>query len=76
MDEYEKNRDAEQGQLFLATIGNYSSSGCTLIFDGQTAATTKRYRYIYTGSSNYLTSGRRVVVAKIGGSFVILGRLN
>lgn len=57
--------------LLLAKVGNYISGvGATLIFDGQTAATTKRYKRLSTYTPS---SGARVLVAKIGGSYVILG---
>lgn len=57
--------------LLLAKVGTYTSgAGATLIFDGQTAATTKQYKHLspYTPEA-----GARVLVAKIGGSYVILG---
>lgn len=60
-----------ESDLFLATVGTYSSgSGATLIFDGQSQATTKRYKRLSTYTP---TAGARVLVAKIGGSYVILG---
>lgn len=60
-------------ELLLATVGNYNSStGTTLIFDGAETATTKRYKRV--GSSS-LTAGSRVLVAKISGTYLILGRI-
>ena len=57
--------------LMLAKVGSYTSgAGTTLIFDGQTAATTKRFKRLSTYTP---TAGARVLVAKIGGSYVILG---
>lgn len=57
--------------LLLAKVGSYTSgSGITLIFDGQTAATTKRFKRLSTYTPS---AGARVLVAKIGGSYVILG---
>lgn len=62
---------AEPCSLMMATVGNYSSSlGATLIFDGSTEATTKRYKRLSTYTP---TAGARVLVAKISGSHVILG---
>lgn len=60
-------------KLLLATVGDYNSStGTTLIFDGTDTATTKRYKRV--GSSS-LTAGSRVLVAKISGTYLILGQI-
>ena len=59
--------------LFIATVGNYSSSlGSTLILPGETEPTTKRYKRLGSGS---LTAGARVLVAKVSGTYVILGHI-
>ena len=61
-------------ELRLATIDSYSSSsGSTLIFDGETTATTKRYKKLSNAS---LGNGYRVLVPKISGTYIILGRVN
>lgn len=60
-------------ELRLATIANYNSTtGSTLIFDGETEPTTKRYKrlYSYSGAANH-----RVLVAKVSGTYIILGRV-
>lgn len=63
-----------ENPLSLATIGAWSSGvGATLIFDGQTAATAKRYKRLSTYTP---TAGDRVLVAKISGSYVILGKIS
>ena len=65
--------EAQPVELRLATVANYNSTnGSTLIFDGETEATTKRYKrlYSYSGASNH-----RVLVAKISGTYIILGRI-
>lgn len=60
-------------ELLLATVGNYNSStGTTLIFDGTDTATTKRYKRVGSAS---LSAGNRVLVAKISGTYLILGRI-
>lgn len=60
-------------ELLLATVDNYNSStGTTLIFDGADTATTKRYKRVGSAS---LTAGSRVLVAKISGTYLILGRI-
>lgn len=61
------------GQLFVATVGSYSSStGTTLIFPGQTEASQKRYKRL---SNVSLSAGQKVLVAKLSGTYVILGRI-
>lgn len=60
-------------ELRLATVANYNSTtGSTLIFDGETEPTTKRYKrlYSYSGAANH-----RVLVAKVSGTYIILGRV-
>ena len=58
--------------LYLATVGSYTTAGVALIFDGQTTATTKRYKRL---ASYTPAAGDRVLVAKISGSYVILGKI-
>lgn len=65
------NHDAE---FYLATIGDTNSSGSTLIFDGTTTATTKRYKNLRTGRGS-AWAGQRVVVMKQSGTYIILGML-
>ena len=60
----------QKGELLLATVGAKDSGGTTLIFDGLTSATTKKYKRLNTYTP---TAGARVLVAKINGSYVILG---
>lgn len=63
------------GQLQIAKIGSGSSSlGWTLILDGQTTATTKRYKTL-TSISVSVSAGDRVLVAKISGTYLIVGKL-
>jgi hypothetical protein len=59
--------------LFIATIGNYSSSlGSTLILPGETEPTTKRYKRI---NGLTIATGSRVLVARVSGTYVIIGRI-
>ena len=68
-----RGQPAPEGQLFAATVGDYNSStGTTLIFPGQTTASQKRYKRLYNVS---LSSGQLVLVAKLSGTYVILGRI-
>lgn len=60
-------------ELLIATVGNYNSTtGCTLIFDGSDTPSTKRYKYLTNASP---TNGSRVLVAKIAGSYLVIGRI-
>lgn len=60
----------QTSELLLATVGANDSGGTTLKFDGLTSATTKKYKRLNTYTP---TAGDRVLVAKINGSYVILG---
>lgn len=60
-------------ELRLATVVNFSAtSGSTLLFDGESEATTKRYKRLYSAN---LSAGYRVLCAKVSGTYVILGRV-
>lgn len=61
---------SEPMQFLLAKVGSYNSSGATLVFDGQTSATTKRYKCYgaFTPEAN-----QRVLVARVGGTYVVIG---
>lgn len=59
--------------LQAATLGAYvSGKGWTLVLDGQTAASAKNYKRL-DGAT--LSAGDRVLVAKLSGTFVILGKI-
>lgn len=73
MDELTAGRTAEPAELLIATVDNYnSSSGSTLYLPGSSEPTTKRYKRI---SGLTIASGYRVLVAKISGTYVIIGRI-
>lgn len=59
--------------LLLATIGSVSSSGITLKFAGQSEANQKLYKRLITGQALY--SGDRVLVVKMSGTYVVLGKI-
>ena len=59
--------------MILGTVkSNTSGSGVTVQIDGESAATTKKYTYLssYTPAVN-----DRVLIAEVGGSYVILGKI-
>lgn len=61
------------GPLLLATVvASDSYAGTSLKFDGESAAGTMRYRKI---SRQSLVAGDRVLVAQVGGSYVIIGSI-
>ena len=59
-------------QLLLATVGSVSSQGTTLAFNAGAASAT-RYKRVQTGQT--LAAGDLVLVARISGSYVILGKI-
>lgn len=74
MDEFLFNETPEsEPQLLLGTAGTTTSGGTTVRIDGQDAYTTKRYKQLVTG--NTLSSGDRVLLVKLAGSYVILGKI-
>lgn len=59
-------------QLFLAQVGSVSSSGTTLRINGEDATATG-FKHLVTGQS--LSAGDLVLVARLSGSYVILGKI-
>lgn len=50
----------------------YSTGRPSIVFDGETTATTKQYPYL---SPYAPTAGDRVLLAKVAGSYLILGKV-
>jgi len=59
--------------LVVATAGSVNSSGITLIIPPSTSASQKRYKRLVTGGS--ISSGDLVLVAKLDGTYVVLGKI-
>lgn len=59
-------------QLFLAQVGSVSGAGATLQINGESATATG-FKHLVTGQS--LAAGDLVLVARISGSYVILGKI-
>ena len=59
-------------QLFLAQVGTVSASGATLQINGEPATQTS-FKVLATGQT--LAAGDLVLVARISGSYVILGKI-
>lgn len=49
-----------------------NSNGLTLVIDGESSATTKKYHYI---ASYVPTAGDRVLIEEVGDSYVIVGKV-
>ena len=64
---------ASGNTFFLATVGSVTSSGITLRFAGQNEASQKKYKRLKTGATLY--SGDRVLLAKMAGTYVVLGKI-
>ncbi|MEG2088015.1 MAG: hypothetical protein RR022_07410 [Angelakisella sp.] len=59
---------AEPQTAQLATVGAVYADGITLLFDGETAASTKHYK---KNAAITFQAGQRVKVCKICGSYVV-----
>lgn len=70
---YPGESEATGGQLQLAVIDSITTAGTTLILDGQSTAGAKRYKTLRTGTT--LRAGDRVLVAKLSGTYVVLGKI-
>ena len=62
-----------RGELLLGTVGSVSTGGVTLLLDGSSTATQKKYRSLVTGDA--LTAGDRVLVCKMSGTYIVIGRI-
>lgn len=60
-------------ELLLAEVDSVSASGVALILPGMATATQKLYKQVLTGET--LTVGDRVLVARISGSYVVIGKI-
>lgn len=58
----------DYGEVALATVAAVYTDGVTLIFDGETEPTTKRY---LASRSCVMMAGDRVKVCKIAGTYVV-----
>ena len=59
--------------LIVATAGNVSTDGITLIIPPATTASEKRYKRLITGGS--IAAGDMVLCAKTDGTYVVLGKI-
>ena len=61
-------------EIYLGTVSAADSSGIQLTLDGESEPMTKRYRQILTGRT--VSTGARVAIFKISGTYVVLGELS
>lgn len=76
MDELETlNGIGRQAEFYLATVtsGNMGE-GLTIKIDGQETGSTKKYKILLTGREPP-RPGDRVLVMKISGSYIVLGKI-
>ena len=66
-----ENAAGGAAQLMIATVGSADSSGTTLQFNA-TAATATKFKKI---SGQSLSAGDLVLVARVSGSYVIIGKI-
>lgn len=66
--EYTAKAVKESERIALATVATKHADGLSLIFDGQTAATTKHYK---CNTAVTFAAGSRVVCLRISGSWVV-----
>lgn len=58
--------------MIIGTVSSITSGKCSVKIDGETTATSKKYK---TLSSYTPAVGDRVLIAEIAGSYVILGKI-
>ncbi len=63
----------QETHFFLAKVKAFSSNMATLNIDGDTNATVKKYKVL---NDKYLETGDRVLVAKISGTYIVLGKIS
>lgn len=69
----EKPEQAAPGPLTLATVGTVSADGVTLILPGATEPTQAHYPRLASAS---VTDGDSVIIARVSGAWVVLGKIN
>ena len=71
IENYQERRTLEKQSPMaaqFATVGAVYSNGITLKFDGESAASSRRWPY---NSAVNFSAGQRVRVEKIGGTYVV-----
>ena len=68
----EKAAAASPGPLTLATVGTVSAAGVTLILPGTAEPTQAHYPRLASAS---VAAGDAVIIARVSGAWVVLGKL-
>lgn len=68
----DKAAAASPGPITLATVGTVSAAGVTLILPGATEPTQAHYPRL---SSAAFAAGDAVIIARVSGTWVVLGKL-
>ena len=68
----EKSAEAPAGPLTIATVGTVSTEGVTLILPGAAEPTQAHYPRL---ASAAVVAGDIVIIARVSGAWVVLGKL-
>lgn len=72
----DKDEKGQNAEFFLATVSSGdATNGYKLQFAGESSARNKSYQMMKNGSVSTYASGTRVVVMKMSGTYIVLGRL-
>ena len=73
----ESMTEAPKTEFYIATVTEEDyQKGYKLQFAGETTASDKYYKYLYSPDSPPKMVGQRVVVMKQSGTYVIIGRIS
>jgi len=70
----DRESENKRQDLLLATVDSVTNDGLTMILDGESEATQKKYKYLTSAYSDP-SVGDRVVVMRMSGTYVVLGRI-
>lgn len=72
-DESVKTEKSNAEFVMGTVVSAVSGRGITVRIDGQDSASAKAYKRLMTGSA--LNSGQRVLLIKMSGTYIVLGRI-
>ena len=70
----DRESENQTQDLLLATVASVTNNGLTMILDGESEATQKKYKYM-TSAYPDPSVGDRVVVMRLSGTYVVLGKI-
>lgn len=65
---------AGSAKFYLGIAADVSNDGVSILFDGMSTATEKRYKQLDTGAK--INTGDRIIAMKVSGSYVVLGGIS